>query len=408
MPISDLNDPLDFARATMGTAGQVLQAFGRSPDEWDILEASYIGPDGDETVFHVFESKQVYQAAVPQVTDEGGRRKVKYMYPYRDGQTTEDLGRKPETIDLDVVLFGKNYRTILNQFLVELNKPLPGILIHPVRGRIQCGMEDYRLVHKHDARNAVNIQLTMIEHNFSIVSFETLSEDKSFNSAISRALEAFENIEAAIVQVSAAISFVQSQKNIIIGALEEFKGNYANTLSKVNSTFNTSGSLDIPTLLPVNEGGLLDSDGNQVTDTFPLVASPSDPFASTPIDDLTSTALLQTLATEEAVNEVNARRQEISDIIELMSVDEGAVELHGEITDLLNDAKLLQDALERGVASSKSLVVDYTTPRLMTIREVAFASGVSLNEVQTIEILNPELLSVNYIPKQTTLKVPSS
>ena len=82
----DLNKPLDFARATMGDLGAVLQTFtGQDAGDWDIQEASY-----NNVVFHVFASKQIYNGAISQINDSGGRRKVKYQFPYQDGQTTDD------------------------------------------------------------------------------------------------------------------------------------------------------------------------------------------------------------------------------------------------------------------------------------------------------------------------------
>ena len=65
-----------------------------------------------------------------------------------------------------------------------------------------------------------------------------------------------------------------------------------------------------------------------------------------------------------------------------------------------------QEVLQAGIASSRARLNTYTLPRLMSVREVAFANGLTPNEGEEIEIMNPALESANYIPKGTVLKIP--
>ncbi len=417
----DLGNPIDFARATLSGASTILQQFGRDPGEWDILEAGYISDatrgntsedSANYVLFHVFKSKSPYSAAVAQVSDQAGRRKAKYMFPYRDGQTTEDLGRKPETFQIQCLLHGPKYLDGFNRLLAELNKPTPGTLIHPVRGRVKVAFEDAQIIHTHEKTNAVEFQLTFIEHNFSIASSTREFQDRSVKSALADALAAFGKIDALIAKVQGAVIFINTLKNNINNLLNVFKGNYGRTLTGLNVTFNGgAGSADIPGLLPVNNGGTGTGTGDSGTvDQFPVSGSPSDPFANVPINQLSSTAVTA-LATEQLTKQVNQRREELDEIIQLLSVNgpdgSGALEFYDDILELKAIAITLQEVLERGVASSKSKVIEYRVPRIMSLREVAFANGLEVDRVVELDILNPTLDSTNYIAKDTLIKVPT-
>ncbi len=399
----DLNQPLDFARATMGDVGAVLADFaGGDPTQWDILEGSYNG-----ILFHVFQSKSVYQGALSKIQDTGGRRKVKYKFPYKDGQTTDDLGRKPNSFKMNIMIHGNRYMEGFNALLNEFDKPTPGELVHPIRGSLTAVVEDLEMTHSSEDRKAVVLEVTFIEHNFTIGSFRDF-KDPSVKGALAKALETFAAVENAILQVEGVVKFARSVKNKIQNGLREFQLNYAKTLRDLNVAFNGGGSTDLPGLLPVNEGGTRNADGSLTTDTFLTVRTPSDPFQSVPVGSSSSSAAL---TTSQLTQNVNVLRDEVEAVIEDMKTaldGQGALILYYEILELKRSAVLVQEVLEKGVASSKSQVIDYTLPRLMSIREVAFATGLDVNRVGEIDILNPELESVNYIPKGTVVKVPTT
>lgn len=392
----DLNTPVDFARLTSSLTSQLLGAFGKDPKMWAIEEASYNG-----IVFHVFKSTQTYQGALSSIVDQGGRRKVKYLYPYVDGQALDDLGARPEQFDLEVVLFGSRYKEILIRLMSELNKPQAGTLDHPVRGKITCAMETYSLRHSNEMRNAASLTLTMIQQTFTISSYGTVASDNSLKGALSRALGAFKKISSAIDKVNASIIATQSAKAFLTSAIEEYKSLYARTLGRINQSFNAGTSIDIPTLLPTYLGGL-------ATTIYASVVSPNDPFASIPVSEITA-PIQKPLDTQEAQKEVNSVRDSAGSVIadmEDMGGGLGSLEFHDNIVDIKSTAIDMQSALEKAVASSNAVVTDYTVRILMSIREVAFAVGINVDRVNEIELLNPELQSVNWIPKGSTLKVP--
>lgn len=388
----DLGNAADFAKATLSSAADILgDLTGRNPAEWDILEGSYNG-----VLFHIFKSKSNYQAGLSQISETSGRRKVKYRFPYKNGQTTDDLGAKPETFDFEILLHGSSYLTGYKQLLAELAKPTPGDLVHPIRGKIRVVPEDVQTTYSSDSRKAVALRVSFIEHSFTVGAFREF-DDSTVKGALAKALEAFAKIEAAILNVQGAGIFVNNLVTKISSALGLYSTGYSLSLTRMNRTFNLGSSADIPTLLPVNNGGT--SDG-----TFPVVTSPSDPFASVPLSEEAEAAL----TAEEVTQEVNKLRSDLEAVLVDMETGDGSLVLYDDILALKETAILLQDVLEKGLASSQSRIVQYTTPRLMSIREVAFANGISVDLVGDIEVLNPALLSVNFIPTGTILKVPKS
>jgi hypothetical protein len=436
MPRFDISQAADFSRLTQGTLGNLTSLFGgRNPDEWDIVEASYNG-----IKFHVFQLSTIFNSAekvrwdgaLSRVTDYGGRRKVKYQFPYKDGQTTDDLGRAPGSFEMEAVIHGPRYMEGYNALMAEFDKPQAGLLVHPVRGEITCAIDKVDITHRNDMRKAMELRLTFIEHNFTIGDVRALSDD-SVKGALAAALAVFKAIDKAITTVEGAQLLARGLKNLVKSYLAVFKLNSAKTLTLMNQTFNAKGgSADIPSLLPVNLGGTstatdatggpaagsalaaatanasnesgatIVSDGN-----FIVVRSVSDPFNGVPVDQLSGNALLAT-AVPQLAKQVQALRDQVALIITTISNAGAALELFDTVLDMRQSVVLIQEVLEKGVASSNVRVVDYTTPRVMSLREVAFANNIDVNRVEELDILNPQLLSVNHIESGVVVKVPNS
>ena len=399
----DLSSPADFSRITQQSLGQISQLIdGRDPAEWDLLEGSYNG-----VIFHVFRSKVDWQGALSRIQDTGGRRKVKYQYPYRDGQTTDDLGRKPGSFQMEILIHGIRYMQGFRALMAEFDKPTPGILIHPVRGQITVGVEDFQIAHTNDQRKAVALNVTFIEHNFTVGNIRDL-KDTSVKSKLAAALEIFKKIDATINKIEATTLFVRGVKNQLKALLEAYKTSNGQVLTTMNVAFNLgAGSNDIPALLPVNEGGTRDSNGIVTTNDFLVVRSVSDPFNNLPVSLLSQTTQ-QALAATQIQKQIESVRNQAADLIEALIDNGGALEFYDDIIELRASVNQVQDVFESGVASSNAQVIDYVTPRLMSLREVAFANGIPVERVQEIDILNPSLLSTNFVPKGTSLKVPVS
>jgi hypothetical protein len=403
----DINNANDFKALTLGGiagAAQALSTLGRNPAEWDIQEASY-GHDSTIVLFHVITSKSLYQAALPTVQDIGGRRKVKYKFPYVDGQTTDDLGRKGESFDMEILIHGQRYLDGLKALLAQFDDPRPGDLVHPVRGSMKVAVEDVQIIHSFEKRKAASLKVVFIEHNFTIGDIKA-SKDVSVKGALSALLDAFSAIDQAITNVLGAVQFALSLRQQIAQLLGDYKNQYNTTAQTINTSFNTRGSADIPGLLPVNQGGT----GQPGTGAnFPLTG--------TPIDQTTQN-VLPALAATDVAKQVNAARATLSNVIQQiqamgnpagqLGTGPGSLFFHDTILQLKTGGVLLQNAFETGVASSQAQVVDYVTPREMSLREIAFANGLSPNRFSDIFVLNTELDSCNSVDKGTRVKVPVS
>lgn len=408
----DLNDPLDFAKLTAATPSDLYKDITNGGVEnWQLLEGSYkaVGSANPPVLFHIFKSKSAYQGALSTIQDSGGRRKVKYMFPYMDGQTTDDLGRRPEGFSLDILLFGSDYLRGLTLLLNEFNKPVPGDLVHPVRGTIRCVVEDVQLTHKNDQRKAVSISVKFIEHNFTLGAFGDLKNPKSLNAALSKALDAFQAITDALNAVQAKIDIATGTRNLISTLLNKYSNRFLGNLTDINTTFNKSGSSSLPGLMRTNNGGLVNSSNQLTSTTFPVAGSPSDPFLNVPTAQTQTTIESSALAVPRITKEVNATRADANTIITEMKATlngQGSLEFHDEILGLKQSTILLQDALEQGVKSSNAQVKTFTTTKVMTLREIAYANGIDVSRVIEIDLLNTELPSTNFVDKGTSVKVP--
>ncbi len=407
MPNFDLNKQADFARATNSFGAGILQTFtGRGDSAWAIEEGSYqSGLDPSKIVlFHVFRTAVPYNAALSRISDSGGRRKAKFQFPYIDGQLTEDMGRTPETFDCDIVIHGDNYLNAFTDLMQILNEPVPGTLIHPIRGKIRCAMETYEVVHSDSQRKAVGLRLTFTEHSIDALVLKK-RQDKSAPSLLSKLSSAFAKIESAINAVQGVNFLVQSVKNQIVQSLSDYQNSYAAISGNMNATFNASGN--IPALLPVQSGGLQDSSGNIITNAVTLAVSPNDPSQNIP-SELLDPQLQTVLAVEQIQKDIQTLRASLGSIIETLSASAegvGSLEFFDNIIDLRTTANDMQAAFEAGKQSSQVQLIKYVTPRVMSIREVAFENSISPNDGLQIALLNPELESLNYIPQNTELKV---
>lgn len=409
----------------------VSELTGVNANVWELVESSFVSnltlrknPNAVPAKFLIFSERGSYGAGLSTVVDSGGRRKVKYVFPYRDGQTTDDLGRKPETFEINCLIHGPQYKEGFRALLRECEQPSPGVLRHPVRGDMPVAIEDVECTHQHDSRRAVAVRIRFTEHTFTL---DTLAETaaggpSSVKTALIAALNAVKLVNGVITEVQSNIVAARTIANRITSALGLYNTGYVANLQKMNKTFNPGTSTDLPTLLPVNEGGTANPNGTQAVDVFPIVGTLNDPFTGFP--PVPDQQLIQALATQQAIDETNRLRDSVSAIIaDLESVTQfdlgetnpdliqlnkavGALVFRQQILDLKQTAILMQTVLETGVASSQFRIIDYTVPRLMSVREVAFATGLDADLSYQIELINPALLSANYIAPGTMLKVP--
>jgi hypothetical protein len=459
MAIKQLNisKKADFLLATGSGIASVAQLFGRDPAEWEIDEGSY-----NNVPFHVFKTKVSWGGALPSIRDSGGRRLAQLSFPYRDGQTTDDLGRKAETFDVEAVLFGDTYIAGLKILMRELQKPDAGVLVHPVRGIVRAKMLNYTLTHEHQSRKAVLLSITFVEHAFTLASYGKIAETKNFKSILNDLLAGFQVINNLYNKVRAAVNLLNSVIAQVQTVIDSYNTAFGDTVVSLNSTFNTGGSFDLPALLPVNQGGVLLADGTLAQGIITSATVPNDPFRSVPIAQLQSAiaasqaqfgtagitgasdfttgdsggqiagvstiglsaetaanlaASLASIVTQNKVNSCRLLADELISTLERLqfgqpflaadgSDSDGSLEYASEILDIRRMVNMLQDAYEAGVDQAQIGLKTYVVPRLMSLREIAFANGLDVERVVEIDLLNAELESTNYIAADSEVIVP--
>lgn len=403
MPRFDLGNAVDFAKVTNSSLLGILNSFSnKAVGDWQIEEASF-----RNIKFHIFKSKSdggSYNADVSSVNDNLGRRKVKYRFPYIDGQTTDDMGAQPGVYEFDVLIYGADYKAALARLLEALNNPKPGVLIHPVLGSLTVVPVSFPLTHSHERRKAVALRITFEDHSFTVAQPEIAQRVNPVKSTLTKAIESLQKISSFIDKVQKNLKIIQSFKNLITQALKDYQNGYARVLTQSNATFNPSGGVDIPAVIPVQAGG---NYGQTDSTLFPLSVAPTDPFANVPFDVISSVAQTA-VAVDRLTKDVNALRDQVSAIIASLEASingQGSLEFYDDILDLKNSAADLQAVIEAGIASSRAKIIMYKVPRIMSLREVAFANGLKADQVTELDLLNPSLESINYIPKGTKVKV---
>lgn len=425
----NLNDPTAFAALTSAfgsAAGSPTQS------KWNIVQSSY-----NDVPFHIFSSAQAsgsavnYSAAVPRVHDKTGRRKVFYQFPFRDGQTTGDLGRAPFTFDFEVVFFGTNYFAGYQKFYNVLNTATPGILRHPVLGDITCVASDWEVTHENSQRLALTMRVTFHEHTYTpgLVFSNNLFQGgaltspvkpSTFKGALIAALSVFQTINAVKTAITNEVRYAKSLVNGAINLVNGIQTGVLSTLQSLYLSFSpTAISLapDLPGLLPVNLGGQALGAGQTASVLYPLTNANQTPFSTQGTPSLSNTGPTANLTPLQAQNVVNAALAQIEAAVQLLngatplggSPGQGALDFYDQVLSLKQLAIQLVQVLISGIASSQQVTTTYTVPptlAAMCIYEVAFAIGLAMNDSDQIRQMNPNLRSVNMIPGGTVLNIP--
>lgn len=404
----DLNTINGFASLTGDVSSLLTSISGAIGGTWNIQEASY-GHNGKQILFHVFKSSANYNAAVDHVQDSGGHRKIPIVFPYQDGQSTDDLGREGESFDFNILIHGPNYKAQYQKLLAEFNDPTPGTLIHPIKGKITVVAQSWIQTHMSSTKQAVALKVRFLEHSFS-VDYSVADVAKNVPSALTSAISFISTISSAIT-FAQSIAFVASNtRNLVAAILQGYLKSYTANLNRLNQTFNGSGAVTgiggslIPGLAPTVSG--------QDSGVFPVAASPNSAFngTGTTVDAQGSQQLNSALASQQAIDSIAALRVLLNSYIlqiEATEDNQGSLIFYDTILSLKESAVSIQSVLELGLQTSNNTVVTYKTPREMSAREVCFANGLSPDNSYDIEVLNPSLLSLNLIPRGTIVQVPT-
>ncbi len=458
----DFNSAIDFASSTMSAPSAVLEALALEKSKWNISEGSYKGGrrDARQVLFHVFRTNAGYQAGLESITDEGGRRSNKIPFPYTDGHTTDDLGSLGEDFDCNVTLHGPAYKQAMNRLLREFNDTIPGTLEHPVRGTIRAKAIHWKIVHHAMAKQAIMLSVQFTTHNFDAAAITDVLIIPSTKSALQSALAALQAIAATLATLKGLVGIVQSLVIEIRQKVADIYGFYQNLLVDSASSFGLGGQ-DAALVLSINQGGLVAPfasgrtaggvdgavDPNafggsastgvtagiggtstttggfiRVSDRFTTVVAPADPFANLPIDllgDIAREAIEQTQLAGRADTMRAMANETLMDIDTAIegarttgvasagTASAGILNLLSAKESLLSACDAAASLLRSGSSNGRPVIVNYRVPRPMSIREVAFLNALTADDGNDIALLNPAIESVNYIEKDTVLKVPT-
>jgi hypothetical protein len=342
-------------------------------------------------------------------------------------------------------LYGRDYKKIFEKLFTKLQLPTPGKLLHPVRGEVRCGMVSYEILHAAEARNSAAIRLVMEEANQDEMTFAKPKKISSFQSMLASSAKYIGILNKLISKVQQAAMFYSG----VVRMGEELVGSYKTTfngsIQNVNKVFSATSSADLMNIRPVN-----------TSSTFSASLSPDDPFASLDL----STLSLQTasaIVASAMISQLDFLAQEANILTKTLAslnpnstaIDPRLAVLMGRNTDgtlqsetqttiscegatsyntspaalnevpdgygalyFAEDIKALRDsvlevrrAYDLGLQANGAKLVSYTTPRLMSIREVAFALKIDFSRLNDLDALNTELESLNHIPKGTKLTV---
>lgn len=365
--------------------------------------------------------------ALDTVNDVGGRRLAVYEYPYRDGQEIADLGKKGETFTLNLKFWGLQYQERYNDFLKNVaNYSGDAQIIHPVRGVFPVKFSEWDFVHRHDEWNSVTIKAVFKEDNS--VHLQTLngttqntktstSIDQSIRNGLSKLTTYQSAIQSALSDATAILLLPKAIQNSlkqrlasITGAIAAFQAQLAATFSS-NSTVNTvnaQASQAGVTVLGLNSGTQANTGISTSSSLPPVMQVGFDPTTSALIQaNLSSFVNANQVTESQAVYSANQIRSSISTAIAEAEANLG-VQAFTTIFNYRQLAVMVQDITEACVSSAKTQVITYRPLVAMSLRQIAFANGLSPDRQNDIANLNPGLPSINRVEAGTAILVPAS
>ena len=398
----NLSNPAELANLTRAGAETVANIFGANPNDWQLEEASFNG-----VIFHVLDTNSDYSAGLNMVSDKGGNRVDIIEYAYKDGQTTDALGRKGVTHVCDGVLFGINYKSGLQALLVEFTKQTPGVLIHPILGEKTVRIVDYEMSSSYDSLQAIKFRFTFTEHDFDLGNIASLVPE-DIGGLLSDALNILSGISNVINIVNNTVAMANAVKATITNYLETAKETTSDFLVSSNLAFNSSPE-DYPSLLPVNQGGNRDANGDLQTTVY--IAGSSTPVPI-PLSQVPADAINENLnfapTPQQVQNDLIQARNDLQTSINSFKQNGFELEFYNEILFLTQSAVELQKVYEVGLVFSKKTVFDYELPYDMSLFNAGFLNNIPTTRIVELANLNNDLESILWIEKGTKIKMPTS
>lgn len=397
-----------------------------SQGEWNLARGVYTTKVSNKSMVFFYEKKDpvfTQHTAIDQITDSGGRRLAKYEYPYRDGQRMTDLGRRGETFTMNIKFHGLQYQTKLKEFLnVLVNSNEQAIVTHPVRGAVTARYSSHEFVHRYDEWNAVTIKVVFEEDNTDTLAqtnFANASQDSAIRNSLQNLVNAQAQISAAISSVSALLLLPNSIVNAMKNRLNSLTTQISGLIGQLGATFSSNTTIQaLAASSQTIAGGITSLSSGTATSTASgsTVTAQLPPVFQVGFDPSTQTAINKNIAAFIAANQITPQQAVYSANAARAGITAAIAEVNTNMSNYGYDivvqyrglATSIQQAVESSIAATQSLVTIYTTQRPMSLRQIAFANGLTADDQNTIESLNPYLASVNYIPAGTQVTVPVS
>lgn len=391
-----------------------------SAGEWNLSKGIYTNGLGVAFVFF-FETPSGEDpkaiSAMEQVADSGGRRLAIYEYPYTDGQKVDDLGRKGETYVFNIKFFGENYQSKYHDFIVNcVNDSGPGTLLHPtysaIRGSIPVRFRDYEIIHRHDEFNCITIKVTFIEDNTGLME-TVLLLPATPDSALRSALETLTSAQAFIGNALFAVGALLLLPGALVASfkqrLDSITGSFSRLMGQLASTFSsnsTAKSISAQGGASTLNSGTISTGPNQNSTLPPVYQVGFDPTTQAAINaQIDSYVAANQITSQQAVFAANQIRQTITTAVNEINTSYGN-DGYDIISEYQNLAISIQQVVESCLSAAKNQVKNFVVQQPMSLRKVAQINGLSPERQNDIELLNPYLSSINYIPAGTTVAVP--
>ena len=163
------------------------QVASRSPDSSQELSNGFgLGSGSKSGLASSADWKEVLQPVsfktvefpTTQIKISSGRKLVKHVYPYRDGQEIVDLGRTALTVNVSAIFvnepflvqaFGNDlYPGRYEALVAAINEGTSGELVHPLFGSLNAACESYNDTTQATEINTVRLELTFVEDNLMV------------------------------------------------------------------------------------------------------------------------------------------------------------------------------------------------------------------------------------------------
>lgn len=387
-----------------------------SKGQWNLSEGVFTINGKSIKFFYNKDPSPTQRTGLEQITDTGSRRLAIYKYPYRDGQRVADLGRDGETFTFNIKFYGNNYQQLLYNFLGIVNQSGIGTLTHPVRSGqkgIPARFKDWEFVHQYGEWNAVTIKAVFIEDNtdaLASANVPAVSQDSALRSVLQSLVSSQAFIQQTLFSAGALLLLPAS----IISAMQLRSASISDQLSsllgKLTATFSSDAQLKSLAAQASTSGGvaILTSGITSEAELPPVYQVGFDSATQVAVGaQLANFTSGNQITPQQAVFAANQVRMAISAAIAEVDLNLGndGYAINIQYRSL---AVEVQQAVEASIATAQSLVTVYTVPYAMSLRTVAYLNGLTPDDQNALEALNPYLASVNYIARGTVLTVPAA